>query len=51
MACFIGLLMLLASVASWAFAEELEPVRQMVRYWFGKIFKPAKKQIKVELPK
>lgn len=34
-----------------AFAEELEPVRQMVRYWFGKIFKPAKKQIKVELPK
>lgn len=51
MACFIGILWLIAAVAMWAFSEELEGLRQTVRGWYGKIFKPAKKQIRAELPK
>lgn len=51
MACFIGLLWLIAAVAMWAFSEELESVRQTIRSWYGKIVKPAKRKVKIELPK
>jgi hypothetical protein len=48
MACFIGLLWLIAAVAMWAFSEELETIRQTIRGWYGKAVKPAKKPIKIE---